>query len=67
MKDLFVARGHVESMAIPGADIDQYYTVFRNPGKTGKWIPLTAEAGLTAAPGAASWLRFWRSRWGRPH
>ena len=51
-KDLFVTRGHVESMAIPGADIDQYNTVFRNPGKTGKWIPLTAEAGLTAAPGA---------------
>ena len=49
-KDLFVTRGHVESGAIPGADIDQYNTVFRNPGKTGKWIPLTAEAGLTPAP-----------------
>ncbi|MFZ0661393.1 MAG: CRTAC1 family protein [Acidobacteriaceae bacterium] len=51
-KDLFVSRGHVESMPIPGAEIDQYNTVFRNPGKTGKWIALTAEAGLTAAPGA---------------
>ncbi len=51
-KDLFVTRGHVESMPIPGADIDQYNTVFRNPGKSGKWVPLTAEAGLTAAPGA---------------
>jgi len=51
-KDLFVTRGHVESMPVPGADIDQYNTVFHNPGKTGKWLPLTAEAGLSAAPGA---------------
>lgn len=51
-KDLFVTRGHVESMPIPGAEIDQYNTVFRNPGKSGKWMALTAEAGLTAAPGA---------------
>ncbi|MGH9586547.1 MAG: CRTAC1 family protein [Acidobacteriaceae bacterium] len=51
-KDLFVSRGHVESMPIPGSEIDQYNTVFRNPGKSGKWVPLTAEAGLTAAPGA---------------
>ncbi len=63
-KDLFVTRGHVEAMPVPGADIDQYNTVFRNPGakadnkvdnkadnKAGKWIALTAEAGLTAAPG----------------
>jgi hypothetical protein len=55
-KDLFVTRGHVESMPVPGAEIDQYNTVFHNPGpenpKTpGKWIPLTEEAGLTAAPG----------------
>ena len=55
-KDLFVTRGHVESMPIPGADIDQYNTVLRNPGpptdKPGKWVALTEEAGLTAAPGA---------------
>ena len=51
-KDLFVTRGHVESMPVPGADIDQYNTVFRNPGKSGKWIAMTAEAGLDAAPGA---------------
>jgi hypothetical protein len=55
-KDLFVTRGHVESMPVPGADIDQYNTVFRNPGpentKTpGKWVALTEEAGLDAAPG----------------
>lgn len=51
-KDLFVSRGHVESMPVPGADIDQYNTVFHNPGKNGKWTALTAAAGLTAAPGA---------------
>jgi len=54
-KDLFVTRGHVESQAIPGAEIDEYNTVFRNPGpikdnKTGKWVALTEEAGLTATP-----------------
>lgn len=51
-KDLFVSRGHVESMPLPGAEIDQFNTVFHNPGKTGKWVPLTAEAGLTASPPA---------------
>jgi hypothetical protein len=51
-KDLFVTRGHVESMPVPGAEIDQYNTVFRNPGKGGKWTAMTAEAGLDAAPGA---------------
>ena len=51
-KDMFVTRGHVESMAVPGADIDQYNTVFHNPGKTGQWIALTAEAGLTARAAA---------------
>jgi enediyne biosynthesis protein E4 len=52
-KDLFVTRGHVESMPVPGAEIDEYNTVFRNPGnKTGKWTAMTAEAGLSAAPGA---------------
>jgi hypothetical protein len=51
-KDLFVTRGHVESMPVPGAEIDEYNTVFHNPGKSGKWIALTGEAGLEAAPGA---------------
>ena len=52
-KDLFVTRGHVESMPIPGSDIDQFNTVFRNPGAApgGKWTALTEEAGLNAAPG----------------
>jgi hypothetical protein len=48
-KDLFVTRGHVESLPLPGVDIDEFNTVFRNPGKSGKWVPLTEEAGLTAA------------------
>lgn len=51
-KDLFVTRGHVESMPLPGQEIDQYNTVFHNPGKSGTWAALTDEAGLTAAPGA---------------
>ena len=51
-KDLFVTRGHVESMPVLGADIDEYNTVFHNSGKSGKWTALTAEAGLTAGPRA---------------
>ena len=51
-KDLFVTRGHVESITMPSQPVDQYNTVFRNPGRTGKWIPLTEEAGLDAAPAA---------------
>jgi hypothetical protein len=52
-KDIFITRGHVESMPVPGSDIDQFNTVFRNPGAApnGKWVPLTEEAGLNAAPG----------------
>jgi hypothetical protein len=51
-KDLFVSRGHVESVAAPSYAIEQNNTVFRNPGATGKWQALTAEAGLDAAPPA---------------
>ena len=51
-KDLFVTRGHVEYMTKPGTDIEQYNTVFRNPGATGQWQALTAEAGLDASPAA---------------
>ena len=66
-KDLFVTRGHVESMPLPGEEIDQYNTVFHNSGASGKWLALTAEAGLTAAPGgAASGLRVRRPRRRRP-
>ena len=48
-KDLFVTRGHVESLPLPGTDIAQHNTVFRNLGASGKWAALTEEAGLDAA------------------
>jgi hypothetical protein len=51
-KDLFVARGHVESIPKPGMEVEQPNTVFRNPGASGQWRALTAEAGLDAAPPA---------------
>jgi hypothetical protein len=54
-KDLFVSRGHVESLNQPGQPVDQLNTVFRNPsasgpGASGKWTPLTEEAGFKSAP-----------------
>lgn len=51
-KDLFVSRGHVESISMPSQPVDQYNTVFRNLGANGKWLALTEEAGLTASPAA---------------
>jgi len=51
-KDLFVSRGHVEYIATPTYQINQYNTVFRNLGASGKWQALTAEAGLEASPPA---------------
>ena len=51
-KDLFVTRGHVEALPKPGMDIEQYNTVFRNLGGSGKWQALTEEAGLNASPPA---------------
>ena len=51
-KDLFVTRGHVESMPLPGSEIDEFNTVFLNPGATGKWTALTEGAGLAAVPAA---------------
>jgi hypothetical protein len=48
-KDLFVSRGHVESIPKPGMDIEQLNTVFRNTGASGQWEVLTAEAGFDAA------------------
>ena len=51
-KDLFVSRGHVESLSLPGTAIDQYNTVFHNQGATGKWRALTEEAGFNQAPPA---------------
>ncbi len=49
-KDMFVTRGHVESRPLPGQLIDEFNTVFRNPGRTGTWVALTEEAGLTTTP-----------------
>jgi len=51
-KDLFVSRGHVESISQPGQPVDQFNTVFRNLGASGKWTALTEEAGLDASPAA---------------
>jgi hypothetical protein len=51
-KDLFVTRGHVESINMPNQPVDQLNTVFRNLGSSGKWMPLTEEAGLDASPAA---------------
>jgi hypothetical protein len=49
-KDLFVSRGDVGSVSVPGRlVIEQNNTVFRNlEGK--KWKALTEEAGFTAVP-----------------
>jgi hypothetical protein len=49
-KDLFVSRGHVESIDQPGQPVNQPNTVFRNLGASGKWQPYTEEAGFNAAP-----------------
>ncbi len=51
-KDLFVSRGHVESLTQPGQPVDQVNTVFRNLGATGKWEALTEQAGFDASPAA---------------
>ncbi|HEX4810207.1 MAG TPA: CRTAC1 family protein [Bryobacteraceae bacterium] len=51
-KDLFAARGHVASLPQPGTSIDQYNTVFRNPGPNGQWQALTEAAALNASPAA---------------
>ncbi len=51
-KDLFVTRGHVRALPKPGMPVDQYNTVFRNLGASGKWQALTEEAGLNASPPA---------------
>jgi len=51
-KDLFVTRGDVESLSLGGQEVDQYNTVFRNLGASGKWVALTEEAGFAASPRA---------------
>jgi enediyne biosynthesis protein E4 len=51
-KDLFISRGHVESIPKPGMEVEQLNTVFRNTGANGQWEALTAEAGFDASPPA---------------
>jgi hypothetical protein len=51
-KDLFVSRGHVSATHPPGATVKQPNTVFRNLGPSGKWQPLTEEAGFVPATAA---------------
>ena len=51
-KDLFVSRGHVSATHPPAAAVRQPNTVFRNPGKSGKWQALTAEAGFVDSTAA---------------
>jgi hypothetical protein len=51
-KDLFVSRGHVESIPRPGQPINQTNTIFRNLGANNGWLPLTEEAGFDASPPA---------------
>ena len=48
-KDIFVSRGHVQSLASTNLTIEQPNTVFRNLGRM-KFAALTAEAGFTAQP-----------------
>lgn len=45
-KDVFVSRGHVQSLNYVGAPVAQYNSVFRNLGGA-KFEAFTAEAGLT--------------------
>lgn len=48
-KDIFITRGHVESLAYTRSQVAQPNTVFRNQGGS-TFRALTAEAGLTAQP-----------------
>ena len=48
-KDIFVSRGHVQSLASTSLQIEQPNAVFRNLGGM-KFAALTAEAGFTAQP-----------------
>jgi len=48
-KDIFVSRGHVQSLASTNLQIEQPNSVFRNLGGM-KFAALTAEAGLGAEP-----------------
>ncbi|HZU26547.1 MAG TPA: CRTAC1 family protein [Bryobacteraceae bacterium] len=51
-KDLFFTLGHVASLPQPGHDINEFNTVFRNPGAGGLWQSLGDSGGLNAGPRA---------------
>ena len=55
-KDIFVTRGHVESMPLPGAEIDEFNTVFRNPGP-GEQRQRQGRQVDSATPRKRGWLR----------
>src|SRR5581483_841635 len=48
-KDLFVSRGHVASLPVGNGELEQYNSVFRNLGASGKWAALTEQAGFSAS------------------
>ncbi len=48
-KDLFITRGHVDTIAVANEDLAQFNTVFHNQDRGQRWIPLTDEAGLAAS------------------
>jgi len=48
-KDLFVSGGHVEAHDRMAQPVNQWNTVFRNPGASGRWEALTEQAGFDAA------------------
>ncbi|MDQ2777295.1 MAG: CRTAC1 family protein [Acidobacteriota bacterium] len=51
-KDLFVTRGHVDTVPIANEMLDQFNTVFRNRDQGRRWVALTEQAGLSARPAA---------------
>ena len=51
-KDLFVTRGHVDTVAVANEMLDQFNTVFWNADRGRRWVALTQEAGLDARPAA---------------
>ena len=59
-KDLFVSRGHVESLPLPGTDIDQYNTVFQQPGRHWKMESVDGRSRIEPGPACPPpWLCFW--------
>ena len=49
-KDVFVSGGHVEAHDRLTQPVNQWNTVFRNPGAKGQWQALTEPAGFDVAP-----------------